>query len=126
MEIKPIFLKPEIHPKKWGEEQWLCNNEEFCGKILKFNKDAQFSAHQHVKKREVFYIFSGEIELMTINPSNAAQSVTLMKEGDIVEIPRFLVHRIEAKTDAIIFEFSTHHDETDSLRVLPGDSQKDL
>ena len=124
MNFKPIFLKPEFHPKKWGSETWLCNNEEFCGKILTFKENAQFSAHQHVKKREVFYILSGEIELMTIDPSNASQSIALMKQGDIVEIPRLLVHQIRAKTDAIVIEFSTHHEEDDSLRVLPGDSQK--
>jgi mannose-6-phosphate isomerase-like protein (cupin superfamily) len=124
MDIKPIFLTSEIHPKKWGEEQWLCNNEEFCGKILKFKKGAQFSAHQHVKKREVFYILKGSINLMTINPVDASQQNVHLFEGDVVEIPRLLVHQITALESSQIIEFSTHHDEADSLRVLPGDSQK--
>jgi len=124
MEIKPIFLEAEIHTKKWGEEKWLCNNEEFCGKILKFNKGAQFSAHQHVKKREVFYILKGTINLMTINPANAQQHNVHLFEGDIVEIPRLLVHQITALEPSEIVEFSTHHENSDSLRVLPGDSQK--
>jgi len=124
MSIEPIFLKPAFHPKKWGSESWICNNEEFCGKILRFNAGAQFSAHQHVNKREVFLIWEGEIELMTINPLNAEQSKVTMKRGEIVEIPRLLVHQIKEITDAIVFEFSTQHEESDSLRVLAGDSQK--
>jgi len=124
MTIEPIFLKPTFHPKRWGSESWICNNEEFCGKILRFNAGAQFSAHQHVKKREVFLIWEGEIELMTINPLNAEQSKVIMKKGEIVEIPRLLVLLIKAITDATIFEFSTQHAESDSLRVLAGDSQK--
>ena len=124
MEIKPIFLNPAKVPKKWGHELIICNNEEFCGKLLVFKKGSQFSAHQHIKKREVFYILSGSINLMTINPKDATQNNVHLFEGGIVEIPRFLVHQITALEDTIVVEFSTHHDDEDSLRVIPGDSQK--
>ena len=33
-------------------------------------------------------------------------------------------HQIIALTDGRIFEVSTHHEDSDSFRVIPGDSQK--
>lgn len=124
MKIKPIFLTPQTVPKKWGHELIICNNEEFCGKLLVFKKGSQFSAHQHIKKREVFYILKGSINLMTINPENAEKHNVHLFETDTVEIPRFLVHQITALEDTTVIEFSTTHRDEDSLRVIPGDSQK--
>ena len=35
-------------------------------------------------------------------------------------------HQLEAITDGRIFEVSTHHEDSDSYRVLPGDSQVEV
>jgi len=35
-------------------------------------------------------------------------------------------HQLEALTDGRIFEVSTHHEDSDSYRVLPGDSQAEV
>lgn len=122
--IFPIVLTPKRVDKNWGYENWVVNNDEFCGKLLHFNKGAQFSCHFHRQKREVFEIERGLIQLMTIDQRDASQHVMVLKPGDVVEIPRFLPHQITALEESDVREYSTTHREDDSFRVLPGDSQK--
>ena len=31
-----MIVKPKIVKKGWGEEIWIHNDEEYCGKILRF------------------------------------------------------------------------------------------
>ena len=31
-------MKPEYHPKGWGYELWIHNDEKYCGKLLFFEK----------------------------------------------------------------------------------------
>lgn len=121
--IKPINLTPTVVPKAWGGELVVCNNDEFCGKALQFKKGAKFSCHFHVKKREVFWLRHGFIELMTINTEDASQTTVIMSPGDVIEIPRLLPHQITALEDSEIIEFSTTHSDQDSFRVIAGDSQ---
>ena len=48
----------------------------------------------------------------------------LLKEGDIVHIPQMLPHQlICGEKNGAIIEFSSHHDDADSYRYEPGDSQ---
>lgn len=120
----PIHLSPTTVPKNWGYELILCNNDEFCGKLLHFNKDARFSCHFHRQKREVFWLQRGKLKLMTIDTKDASQTEVVLSAGDVVEIPRFLPHQITALEESDMVEFSTPDYVEDSLRVLPGDSQK--
>jgi mannose-6-phosphate isomerase-like protein (cupin superfamily) len=120
---KPIFSIPQIVEKGWGEEQIITNNEEYCGKILKFNKGAVFSCHFHSSKREHFYVAKGLIKLVTIDTSNAQETEFIMGPGQVVEIPRLLPHQIFALEESEIYEFSTTHSDMDSFRVKKGNSQ---
>ena len=36
-------------------------------------------------------------------------------------VPKGLRHQMEALEDSDLFEFSTHHDEADSIRISQGD-----
>ena len=38
-----MIVKPKIVQKGWGEEIWIHNNEEYCGKLLYFVKDKKCS-----------------------------------------------------------------------------------
>ena len=44
--------------KGWGHELWIVNKEEYCGKLLFFNKDKCCSFHYHEDKDEVSVICS--------------------------------------------------------------------
>jgi oxalate decarboxylase/phosphoglucose isomerase-like protein (cupin superfamily) len=120
----PVLRKPEHHPKGWGNEVWLANNELYCGKILDFNRGATCSSHFHDKKSESQYLLSGEARLWWKNPLNGKDCFMELRAGDVVDIPRLCVHRIEAITAVRILEISSQHFENDSMRVSPGDSQK--
>lgn len=122
----PTFRSLDTCPrtsKGWGEEVAVVNLD-YCGKLLKFRKGARLSCHLHPIKQESFLISSGRILFRYIDTSDASTHERVMTEGDIVDIPRLLPHQVEALEDSVVTEFSTHHEDSDSLRVRPGDSQK--
>ncbi len=117
------ILKPEIHNKGWGKEEWIINCQDYCMKFLDFKAGTQGSMHFHVRKHETWYIAYGKIILSTINTDNAQKNEVILTEGDIVDIPRLNPHKVEAIEDTRIIEVSTQHFEEDSYRVMPGSSQ---
>jgi len=54
--IIPIDVKPPKRVEKiWGYELWIHNDEEYCGKLLVFEKKmANFSMHYHLKKKQTY------------------------------------------------------------------------
>lgn len=123
--IEPITSsKPEIHKKGWGYEIWVANNDKYCGKILHFNKGAEFSLHYHMLKHETFYVLKGRLELRGIDLSDATRYESEIKEGDVITIPAGNPHKLIALEESDIMEVSTQHFESDSYRIEPGNSQK--
>lgn len=118
------LLKTENHIKGWGEEVWLINTDQYCGKLLKFKSGASFSDHFHVLKDETWYVLEGEFELRHYDLSNADRLITKLVRGDVIHIPPSIPHQITALTAGILIEVSTKHDEADSYRIGKGDSQK--
>jgi mannose-6-phosphate isomerase-like protein (cupin superfamily) len=109
-------------PKGWGYESWICNNDKYCGKILFLKKGKQFSWHYHNVKDETFYIENGEVIVSYgwDDDLNLASSAHL-KPGDVFYVPTGLRHRLKAVRDTHVFEFSTHHEDSDSIRLIKGD-----
>jgi len=110
-------------PKGWGFEKWIVNNEEYCGKLLYFAKGKKCSWHYHKLKDETFYIQSGTIKLLYSDDDDIekANEITL-KKGDNFHIYRGLRHQMIALEDTELFEFSTQHFDSDSIRVVDGDT----
>jgi quercetin dioxygenase-like cupin family protein len=52
--------------------------------------------------------------------NNVAQTATL-EPGDVFEVPVGLRHAMYGLLDTEMFEFSTHHEDEDSYRILKGD-----
>jgi quercetin dioxygenase-like cupin family protein len=109
-------------PKGWGFEKWIVNNSEYCGKLLYFVKGKRCSWHYHILKDETFYIQSGKVLLKyyDFDEIEDAKEIVL-GPGDKFHIYRGLRHQIFALEDTELFEFSTQHFDTDSIRVIPGD-----
>ena len=123
-EPKRLPPKGKILPKAWGHELWIHNTEDYCGKLLVFNKGAKFSMHYHLLKEETWYISKGEFEYHWIDTTNAKRTTEYIKEGDIIHLKRGQPHQLRAITqDATVFEVSTEHFDEDSYRVEGGDSQ---
>jgi quercetin dioxygenase-like cupin family protein len=114
-----------IHvPKAWGEEIIIHNDEDYCGKLLRFRKGGKFSMHFHSKKTETWYVRKGMFELITIDTRIAARQTISLVEGDIVHIEPNTPHQLIALEESEIFECSTPHNDNDSYRIEIGDSQK--
>ena len=112
----------KIVPKGWGFEKWIVNNEEYCGKLLYFVKGKKCSWHYHILKDETFYIQSGKILLLYGEEDELTSSDELILEkGDRFHITRGMRHQMTALEDTELFEFSTQHFDSDSIRIIKGD-----
>ncbi len=121
---KPEVTKGCCVPKGWGEEIVIENNEMYCGKVLVFKKGCRFSMHYHMNKDETWYVEEGKFIYRWIDTEIGKQNEDKLSEGDVVRQRPGQPHQIIALTDGRIFEVSTHHEDSDSYRVIPGDSQK--
>ncbi len=121
---KKLITKPVKVTKGWGYELILENNEQYCGKILHFNKGAKFSMHYHMQKKETWYVQSGKFLFRSIQTQTADVKEFTLEPGDCVTNERGQPHQIECLEEGDIFEVSTQHFDSDSYRVWKGDSQK--
>ena len=112
----------QIVPKGWGREVWIANGDLYCGKILEINKGKKCSLHFHKIKTESFYLRAGrlKVRVMETDDSKVVEEFEL-KAGDCMDVPRGLVHQMEALEDAELLEFSTQHFDSDSHRLERGD-----
>lgn len=124
MSIKPIFSKLEAHPKGWGDELWITNNEKYCGKILRFNEGSSFSMHYHILKEETWCVTKGKLKLEYFDLEKAERLERNLVEGDVVHLVPCVPHKLTALKDSTVFEVSTQHFNEDSYRVEKGESQK--
>ena len=114
---------PMIHVDKgWGWERWIVNCEEYCGKLLFFEKDKKCSWHHHKIKDEVFYLQSGRLLVKFSDHDNIDLAEEIILEpGQNFYIYRGLRHQMVALEDSELFEFSTEHFDSDSHRITKGD-----
>lgn len=89
--------------KPWGREIHFAIEDEYIGKILEVENGKRLSLQHHEKKKETFFVFSGELELTL-----GEEKVTL-SEGSSVTIKPGVKHRVHALSDVKIFEVSTPH-----------------
>ena len=120
---KPKVCEGCMVPKGWGEELIIENNEMYCGKILRFNKGCKFSMHYHLIKDETWYVNSGSFIYRWIDTETADIIEQNLKVGDVVRQKPGQPHQLEALSDGEIFEVSTQHFDSDSYRIIKGDSQ---
>ena len=108
--------------KGWGYELWVDNNEEYCGKLLFMFAGKKLSWHYHKLKRETFFIHSGKVKLIYGDTDDMTQAQEkILQKGDNFHVYRGLRHRLIALEDSEIYEFSTQHFDSDSIRVEKGD-----
>jgi len=109
-------------PKGWGFERWIVNCEQYCGKLLFFEKGKRCSWHFHKIKDEVFYLQSGKMIVKYSNEDDLENAEELvLNAGDNFHIYTGLRHQMIALEDSELFEFSTQHFDSDSHRIVKGD-----
>ena len=122
--IKPKVCAGCKVPKGWGEELIIENNEMYCGKILIFKQGCKFSMHYHMIKDECWYVEYGQFIYRWIDTETAELNEVKLEEGDVVRQRPGQPHQLEAISNGRVFEVSTHHKDSDSYRVMKGDTQK--
>lgn len=118
--MKPEFTKPIIVEKSWGRELWIRNTPDYCGKILEFDKNKNFSMHYHLKKDETWFVLNGSFIMEYFDLEKAIRKQKEIKEGDVVCLCPGVLHKLTAIEDSRIMEVSTQHFDTDSYRVEPS------
>ena len=91
-----IVSKAEKIVKNWGYELIIENNENYCGKILHFNKDSKFSMHFHIKKHETWYINSGKFLFRYIDTNTVDINDRELNVGDVIVITPGQPHQLIA------------------------------
>jgi len=104
-----LLQQLRIVPKEWGEERWIVNRN-YCGKLLILKKGYRCSLHHHRIKDETFYVNKGRVLM------ECGGNTVVMAPGDALLIEPYVKHRFTGLEDSEIFEFSTHHEDTDSYR----------
>jgi len=119
-----MIVKPKIVQKGWGEEIWIHNDEEYCGKILRFfKKGNKFSLHYHVIKKESWYVGRGSFEYFWLDTEKGEEHSRYIPIGTCITIERGQPHQLVALEDnSEIFEVSTQHFDEDSYRIRVGDT----
>lgn len=111
-------------PKKWGYEKIIVNNDEYCGKLLFIAKDHYSSWHYHEKKHETFYISKGTLKLGLAKGTGPSWRddiyYVFLREGDSFVMEPLRIHRLIGLSDVELFEFSTHSEDSDSIRLEEG------
>lgn len=109
-------------PKGWGYEKWIWNNHEYCGKLLFMTGGKKLSWHYHLLKDETFFIQSGHVTVIYGDTDDMTTAFSKeLTAGDTFHVYRGLRHRLVAHSDSEVFEFSTQHFDSDSIRVEKGD-----
>ena len=101
----------KIVPKVWGEEQWLVNNEKYCGKKMLIKEGYYCSYHKHKIKEETFYVLDGALEVIKEG------QYLVVKGGGTLHLKPGEYHSFRALKDTTFFEFSTQHLDEDNYRL---------
>ena len=119
----------KIVNKGWGYEIWIENNELYCGKLLHVLPGKFCSVHYHKNKKEIFYVISGVLNLQlsaSLSPADwesKSFETKLLTKGESLTIETYTAHRFTSDLHYAceFIEFSTHHADTDSYRIIKGD-----
>lgn len=112
--------------KGWGSEIILDSNDDYCMKILQFDKkDAQTSMVFHKKKIKTWTVLSGSFKIIVLNMKNLQIDDIELTERSVLRVLNMIPHRVVALEDgSSMIECSTYDDEEDYFRIDPGDTQK--
>jgi mannose-6-phosphate isomerase-like protein (cupin superfamily) len=110
--------------KGWGHEFIFATNDLYCGKVLKFNKDAKFSMHFHHQKDETWFVLNGKFKVLWIDTATATEHEEILEANDVWRNKPLFPHQVICLEEGAIIEVSTPDSVEDNYRVRKGDSQK--
>jgi len=113
--------------KTWGNERWLVNGPDYCGKILTFRAGESCSIHMHREKHEVFVLLRGAVRVTLwercgedgkLRDGFAVFTLRDDEDHPRIVVPPLTPHQIEGYglSGGAIIEISTTHRDEDSYR----------
>lgn len=118
----PVKNSHKLSPKGWGREVHIHNDQDYCGKLLELKEGGECSLHFHINKQETFYILNGRVELTFF--FDLEEKTFILNKGESIDVPCFLAHSFKGLEASTILEISTFDEESDSVRIKAGDSQR--
>ena len=89
----PTRLEGKVD-KGWGYELIWATNEQYCGKIMVFEKvGAKFSMHFHKEKDETWFVNNGRFLLNYIDTDTAEYKSKELTEGMTWRNPPLMPHQ---------------------------------
>lgn len=118
--------------KPWGHELWITGDHPlFCLKEVMLRAGQRTSLQYHNHKTETNVLVKGDIKLVYQSsgeppPYQAMPPVgaTALRGGSAIHVTPRVLHRIEAVTDALLYEVSTPHLD-DVVRVQDDKARAD-
>ena len=114
--IKKII---DFKEKYWGNITTIESTEVFALKKIFMKAKTQSSMEYHVNKEEWYYIESGKLKL-GLRIGRAKNKSLILNPGDVIHIPKGLMHMRIALEDTVIIEWSSKDDDSDSHIVEDG------
>ena len=112
-----------ITTKAWGFEDEIANRE-YCGKRIFVREQHRCSIHKHEKKDETFLVAEGLVWLET-GEDKGKLNGTWLSENQRIHVAPGAWHRFTGMRDSLLIEFSTHHDDSDTVRDVVGGKMGD-
>jgi uncharacterized RmlC-like cupin family protein len=110
------FVSPECTSKDWGYEL-LFHNGEYCMKVLQLHPHATCRRHLHIEKEESFYVAEGSV-FVDFEDGRRGKFRKHLVKGDCFHVPPGMPHSLSTQQySATIVEASTHHKDSDSIRI---------
>jgi len=94
--------------KNWGSEEIFAHTSYYAGKILYINPNSKLSLQYHKEKEETIRVLKGTLFLHTRSSTEECVTIRILVEGDVFHVPVGMIHRFEARTEAVeLIEVST-------------------
>ena len=110
--------------KPWGFELWVSDAADtpYALKIIHLMKGTKTSLQVHKKKSEHNCIFSGIARVYYESTKDGSLQSVVLGAGHVVKVLPNTVHRVEALTDLVLIEASSH--ELDDVIRLADDYKR--
>ena len=114
--------------RSWGYEIVWASNDNYCGKILVFEKQGSSTTTQiHKNKRKSWFINAGKFRITFINVKTGKTEQAILEEGKTVDIAEMSPHSVEALVPgSMIFEVGTVDNIDDQFKLSPDDAVQTL
>ena len=112
-------MKDNIQKTDYGYDVVWTDNENYCSKILVFEKaQSQTRLHFHKDKQKSWFVNAGKFEVQWVDPKDGKAYSQELPEGGVFEVPPLLPVTLKSLADnSAMAETSNSNDPEDYYRL---------